>query len=437
MPSRESNTYAERVEQARERLDRLGAGQEMTKWVDYVPEQLGRLRALGKQLGNGILASTGYAYYDFNGEIMNDWAQAREAVAQYLLDWENHDLKKRPPLAAIAAVSRQTLECADKLNHLKVSWEQLHGDIRLVAGFTPGGDYSTQQASEAMRSLLRLINENRLNLDATDRKVPLIIGVPLAVRWFRANARPTARRTVAELVAALREVRATKDNLTPDDHQALDFDIVKFASMDPETPIAFRLRASNDSQRWRASYLDGKIRRSLSGYAGSPILCLHHEPVISPALSIYEEKGTASNGKPKNTKAMGPRVRVTDDPVVNEAIRDLGELRFYSWYRDKRLPEPKAEKKAKKNPYAATPFPGLWLGARKVKGGLAATIIVQLLNRDQRRFSIDKYGLARAWALAAETYSADRDINLDAVIARQPTMQAVNDMLAWADNMTT
>lgn len=423
--------YAKEYDAAVALLDELGAGTEMTLWVEYVPMRLHALQAQAKQVDAGIRAGTGFAYFNFNEDVIADWGDARAAVADYLIHWDKLDnFSKTPPMAGIVAVDQTTLAAAAVLNRMKVAWEELHKAIRVVAGRHHGGEFSTRLASEAMRNLLRLINESRLNLDATDRKIPIIDGSPLAIRWFKANARPTARRTVADLVTELRRVRLETAYLMPEVEQLLDAEIVKFGSMNQSTPIAFRVRSGNESQRFRATYIDGKVRRRTQGYAGNPILCLESNPVLTPTMNVYEEGGITKAGAKKNLEAMGPRVRVTDKPVVS--VR-LGELPFYSWYSEKRAPEKKAPVKTKKNPYSSTAFPGLWLGPRKTKDSLNPTVIVQLLDRSQCRFSIARHGIERAWELAAMEYSKDRGIALAPILALRPSMQAVNDMLAWAE----
>lgn len=412
-------------------LEGLGAGVEMTQWVEYVPQRLRALQEQAKVVDAGIRAGVGFAYFNFNDEILEEYGAARAAAADYLIHWDNRDsFTKAPPMASIVAVNQSTLDQAAVLNRMKIEWEDLHRAIRVVAGRAHGGEFSTKHASEAMRNLLRLMNESRLNLDATDRKIPIIDGAALAIRWFKANARPTARRTVADLVAELYRVRAETAYLKPDVEAQLDADIVKFGSMNQAAPIAFRVRKGNESQRFRATYIDGKVRRRTSGYAGNPILCLESDPLLAPTLNVYEEGGITKDGFKKNLHAMGPRERVTDKPVVSVK---LGELKFYSWYSEERAPKKKPAAATKKNPYSSTAFPGLWLGPRKTKNALNPTVFVQLLDRTQRRFSIARHGIENAWQLAAKVYSDDRGIAIEPVLAMRPSMQAVNEMLAWAD----
>lgn len=412
-------------------LESLGAGLEMTQWVEYVPQRLRALQAQAKRVDAGIRAGAGFAYFNFNDEIHEEFGAARAAAADYLIHWDNHDrFSKAPPMASLVAVDQTTLDQAAVLNRMKIEWEDLHRAIRAVAGHAHEGEFSSKYASEAMRNLLRLLNEPRLNLDATDRKIPIIDGAALSIRWFKANARPTARRTVADLVAELHRVRAETAYLKPDVEAQLDADIVKFGSINQAEPIAFRVRKGNESQRFRATYIDDKVRRRTNGYAGNPILCLESDPLLIPTMTVYEEGGITKDGLKKNLEAMGPRVRVTDKPVVNVK---LGELPFYSWYRNERAPVKKAAAKSKKNPYSSTAFPGLWLGPRKTKNALNPAVFVQLLDRSQRRFSIARHGIDNAWKLAAKVYSDDRGIAIEPILAMRPTMQTVSEMLAWAE----
>ncbi|UUA75257.1 hypothetical protein [Cellvibrio sp. QJXJ] len=440
MPPKKKLSYPEQYAQAVELLDGLGAGLEMSSWTPYVSDRLAALQAQAARVSEGVLASTGFAYFNFDDTILSDWDSARPAVAEFLQYWNNRDgYTKTPALAAVAAVDRATLQHAVVLNGMKADWEELHYSIRLVAGRSASEEFDSRIASENMRNLLRHIGEGRLNLDATDRKIPIVDGAPLTIRWFKANARPTARRTIADLVADMLRIREVTPHMDPQIRQELDADIIKYSAIDQTKEIAFRVRRENTksplvSHRFRSAYVDGKIRRRTAGYAANPILCLATDPVFTPSLNVYEETAATADGNKKNVQAMGPLERVSSKRLTTVPF---GDLQFYFWYSD--APERKAKPPVttKKNPYSATAFPGLWLGPRKVADGLNPTVIVQLAaDRSQRRFSISKHGLESAWAQAAKVYSADRNIELDAVLAMRPSMQAVNDMLAWAEQFS-
>lgn len=438
MSPKKNNTYAERCAGAIAMLDGMGAGNQMASWTEYVSAYLQSMRAQARKVADGVLASSGFAYFNYGTECIADWDEARMAITAFMLNWNNRDsYSKAPVMASVVAVDNETLEYARILNRMKGEWEQIHSAIRLVAGRSPGGDFNTSIASENMRSLLRHIGESRLNLDATDRKIPIVDGFPLSIRWYLANARPTARRTIADLVDEMRTVRENHPHMDANIRHLLDTDMAIYSAMDQSKEIAFRARRENPNKplvscRFRMTYLDGKIRRQNKGYAANPILCLAAEPVFTPTMKIYEDVAkTKIQGALKNVKTMGPVKRVSDLQLTRVP---LGELPFYFWYKE----PPKRQSKApaissKKNPYSATAFPGLWLGPRKVAGGLNPVVIVQLqADRSQRRFSISKFGLESAWEQAARVYSADRNIELDAVVAMCPSMQSVNDMLEWA-----
>lgn len=438
MPSTKKIAYAARCNSAVALLDSLGAGTQMTSWTGFVSAYLHAMRMQAQRVADGVLASTGFAYFNYGDDCFTDWDKARAAIAEFVLDWDNRDsLMKAPAMASVVAVNSETLQHARTINRMKGEWEQIHSAIRMVAGRSACGDFNTNTASENMRSLLRHIGESRLNLDAADRKIPVVDGFPLSIRWFLANARPTVRRTIADLVEEMHTMRENHPNMETSIRHTLDADLASYSAMDQSKEIAFRARRENPDKplvscRFRITYLDGKIRCHNKGYAANPILCLAAEPVFTPTMNVYEEVAkTKVDGTQKNVLAMGPVERVSDLQLTKVP---LGELPFYFWYKEPPKLNPKKPAKSSKNPYSATAFPGLWLGPRKVVGGLNPVVIVQLqADRSQRRFSISKFGLESAWEQAARVYSDDRNIEFDAVVAMCPSMQSVNDMLAWAE----
>lgn len=426
-----------RLEWAEKFLVNLGAGLQMTEWLPYATQRFVQLRDMAMALKSAVESSTGFAYFNCGDVILADWSEARLALAKHLVEWNNTQCARpvNPALAAVVAVSQETLNLAEALNELKAQWEELHGAIRIYAGTNSKGEFNTVQASKIFRELLKLMGESRLNVNASDRKIPVIRGVPLAIRWFAMNSTPIARRRVADLLEDLRGIRDNALPYKPEIWDLADAEIRRFAAMDQSTPIAFKLRERNTGHRFRATLTTPQGRETITGYAGSPILCLHEEPVIAPTLKPYIGKVETKAGDKKNVEAMGPRVRLNDGLVVANGLSGEGDLRFYYWYTER--PRKEASRtKSTRNPHSATSFPGLWLGPRKTRSGnLIPTVIVQMReDRSQRRFSIEKYGLEQAWAMAAQVYSKDRNIAVDAIIARCPAKDAVDNMLQWAIN---
>lgn len=403
-------------------LARYGLNDSMAGWIECLPVQLGILRQHAQAVAKGIMIDADYVYYAQDGQEETDANAARAAIVDALLEWKFKEVRGFIPTAGLVGVSKSTFVAADQLNSLKKEWQTLHMAMRYVAGHRPDGSFDTKHASDAMRTALKRIDEPRLDLDATDRQIPLIPGQPLTLNWYTVESAPSERRKMADVLADI--LKLIDDAGDPTEAAMYQAEYVRLESQPRDTPVAYRSRKPVTSARFRTSYVLNNKRKSMTHYAASPILFLQGNEAIQPKLSVFEPKNTGGRA--------GARHRISNDRVSR-----LKRLPHYYWYLVDPKPHTAPTKPEKaKNPYSATAFPGIWLGTRRTaSGALNPSLLIQLNDRSQRRVSIAKKGIAAAWAEGAAIYSADRDIPLDAILARCPTEQNVSDMLTWAETM--
>lgn len=382
---------------------------------DQLTEAFDSLVDANKALTNALLGESGFVFYWEEGMPAPEPEEARPKIAEHLSRWiYPPEGEKFPKAVGAMGVSRETYALAERLNERKATWQALHEAIAKTFGTAENNVYNSHKGSKAIRSLINRVVGKRLNLHATDRRVPLIPGQPLSIDWVEQVSMPSERRSIQDILDELVRITQTEDE---DIAVRMQQEHTRLASIDPATPVSYRPKQAVHSLRYRSRYIVDRQRKRIPGnYAGNPILFIESDPPIVPQLTVFAESSRPT---------VGGGVRVSSERVSRY-------LPHYYWYLQ---PKPTKNKKPlrRKNPYSSTAFPGLWLGTRKTVKGLNPTINIQLRDRSETKVSIAKLGLEAAWAKAAEIYADDYGVPLAAVIAERPTQQRVNDMLAWKE----
>lgn len=411
---------------ARNKLLESGLGLTTHDWTTYCDATLGKMYSLANSLKSAIMAIEAFAYYNDSEIEITDYRAARAAIVDCIVDITvPENPSRRPAFAAIAAVNAECVTIAESLNALKAQWRDSHSAIRAYAGFNEAGIFNATRATEAIRRVLQLAGYNAISLARSDRKIPVLLGEVLKVRWFRADATPTARKTVGDFIEALRLVRndyELRDELI----DLINAEILKFSRMGQELSVSQRLREANPSYRFRAMVLDGGTRTSFSDYAASPILFEQSVGSILPQIHVYDEVAESENGKGRGApRKIGER-------LVHEDLASFGELRSYFYYLEK--PEnQKVSGKPARNPFTKTTIPLITLQPRKRKNRYAPYLVVQLARGKQSVFNIEKLGIDVAWRLGVEAYTAHVKSGYESLAEFPPLIQQVADMIEWAN----
>lgn len=401
---------------------------DISMYIDDVREQLARLTSLTQDLAQAVTGSATWAYYWQDGEEAIGPEQSATRIAEYLLAWDYPDSTPeegrapRPQVVGYASVSEEALAIAGALNAQKAAWIQLHQEIRAEAAkdamSAHNQDTGEVWATKQMRRALKLAGRPNLDLDATDRRIPLLPGPAYRINFHRARSAASRSRTIADVIEVLETLVQKSDDATRDNAQA---EIQRLGRLDPETPVAYRAKRAVASARYRASYWrEGVKQPALTNYASNPVLFPHGGP--EPRLVVFASSHT--------TPGAGRPSTVSSDRVSPL----LGE---YFWYMDPPAPAPTAQKVADArphNPFAKTDYPGLWLGVRKAKSGLAPMVRAKISDTNNTSFSIKRLGLQAAWRCAAEQYCEFRGVPLQPVLNAIPDHHQVDQMMAWAES---
>jgi hypothetical protein len=406
---------------ARDALIESGLGLDMHEWISYAERTLSLIHALAEAIGSGIESSGAFAYFNDSENEITDYQTARKFIAANILNMSIPDKPmRRPAFAALAAADSACISLAQDLNKLKTEWRSAHSAIRAYAGFNESGVFNVNRATEVIRTVLKRSGYPNISLAISDRHVPVLKGEVLKVRWFKTDATPSARRTIGDFVAAMREVRNDYD-LRDDLLELINAEILKFSRMDQNTPVSQRLRDANPSYRFRAMVLEGHTRTTISDYAASPILFEQLVGAVLPQMHVYEDRIGSGSSR-----------RKTGDQLVHESLDTLGDLRRYHYYLESAT-KPQSERTTIANPYARTAIPRVSLQSRKRLGRVVPYITVQLTNGKQSTYNIEKLGIEEAWRRAVQNYTALVKSGYEALADSPPTKQQVNDMIEWAN----
>lgn len=398
----------------------------LTLNIPRIETAVNALQAAVRELAQAIETHDGWAYFWYQDEgeppiEIADPAQARQSVIARITQTDYHDSVTRRIQVGAAAVSAPVLALAQRVNREKEAFVQLRESIRAELAEARGKD-DARYATRHIRQCLKRIGHARMDLAATGRKVPLMLGTALRLRWHFYSAPPTQRRTLADVVQDLRSLLADKQYASDEERALIEAELTRIRSLKQTMPVAFQMRQSaNIGIRYSGAFTHGGVKKYVrSQYGANPVLFLDTpgiHPTVTPfALKTIEE-------------------RVGRKLVSDETVTRVYRLSGYKWYlkpKAKVASTPAAPSRSK-NPYAGTGFPGLSFWARPSSSGLTPHIRVLKANGKVTQISIEKHGYESAWEQAARLYVEGREnIALEAVIAQRPPAQRYREMLAWA-----
>ncbi|MDQ2077553.1 hypothetical protein [Marinimicrobium sp. ABcell2] len=378
-------------------------------------------------LAQGIEQHGGWAYFWYQDENeppveLTDPAQARQSVVSRIRQSDYQSESPKRVQVGAAAVSSAVLTLAQVLNRKKEAFEQLRGQIRAELAEARGTD-DARYASRHVRQCLKRIGHGRMDLAATGRKIPLMMGTALRLRWHFYSAPPTQKRTLADVVRDLQALLSGKQYASDEEQSLIASEITRLGSLDQRKAVAYRMRqGTNIGVRYSGAFTVGNVKEYVrSQYGASPVLFLD-TPGIYPTVTPFAREGISERAE---------RKRISNEPVTR-----VYRLSGYLWYLTPKTkaPEPDSPPDRPKNPYAGTGFPGLSFWARPSSSGLTPHIRVLKADGRVTQISIDKHGYELAWKKAAAAYVEGREnITVEAVIAKRPPPQRYREMVAWAE----
>lgn len=408
--------------------------------VELVRNALSALRTQTHKLAQSIIEDNDFVFFNEKGIPIFDNQLARHAICDRILQWEfpkdldNPLLDSQPsddkagdapqqPDVYCAAISPATIEHVIRLNELKGEWAKLHGKLRKLFG--GGVDRSSlygkvegeAQATKLMRDLLKLCGWGHIDLNATDRLIPLLDGPAVKMTWYKTRSAPSVKSTLGVVLESLTKLAEADADSRRDAARA---ELAKLDFMPHDTPVAFRAKAHRETIHYRAIVEVNNVRTpATQGYAMNPIL--FPRGGAKPELIVFESRRRGGGGR----KASISKERVSY--LVPH---------FYWYSRDETKPVTPITAKTH-NPYARTRYPGLWLATRERTSGLMPFVMVKNEGKAATSVSIKRLGLSGAWRKAAGIYCDDRRAHLDEVIDSQPSMEQVTAMLAWANEQAS
>jgi|GEM_PF-1253419 len=388
---------------------------QITQWVDRVGEHLAALyTALGTLIDAFSAESELYAFYQEGDGSPLSAEAARAEIAQQLLALDYPDQREAviatPERFAAVMASAATLAQVARVNQAKTQFQQVHIEIRQHFD-------SEADATDALRRVLALIGRPQLNLDACDRRIPCLAGAVQRLHWYRTASAPSTRKTLADAREALLKLR---DTVQQERVALIDREIAALESMDLTTPVAYRARDRVQSTRYRARVIgagEAAPVTTLTGYGMNPVF-FADTPRLTPEVDTPRPRRRPGAGRPST---------ISDECVSFS-------LPHWFWYKQPpvtKTPRATAAPPRRLNPHAKTPFPGLWLGTRARKRGLAAYVMVASPDKAPTSVSIQQHGLAAAWTKAAAIYCDHHSVHLEEVVAQQPAPAQVDALLGW------
>jgi|TARA_R100000093_G_C1942501_1_gene72759 hypothetical protein len=396
----------------------------LTHDIPRLEKALLRLNHASSALANALSQQHNWAYWWYQHEgdepvEVTDWDIATKAIIERVTQQDYQDLSPKRVQVGAIAVSRETLALAEALNRAKQEFDALRQSIRAELAELHGEDDS-RYAAKHIRTGLQRLGAGRLNLSAVSRKIPILTGTALRLRWHYYNAPPIARRAVADVVQELRDLLSEQRFSSDEEAGLIQSEIQRLSTIDQTLPVACRLRQSGSTAtRFSAAYTEGQVKRYVrSRYASNPVFFLN-TPGIHPTVTPFERD---------TIDEREDRKRISDDRVTR-----VFRLSNYFWYLQPKAKKPVPKPEKSKNPYASTGFPGLSFWARSTASGLTPQIRVLKADKRVTQISIEKHGYERAWREAAVLYAEGRDnISAQAVIDNRPPSQQYHEMLAWA-----
>lgn len=388
---------------------------QITQWVDSVGEHLATLYAtLGELIEAFTAESTLYAFYQAGEGSPLSAEAARAEIAQQLLALDYPDAREAvtatPERFAAVMGSAATLAHVARVNQAKAQFQQVHVAIRQHFD-------SELEATDALRRVLALVGRPQLNLDACDRRIPCLGGAVQRLHWYRTANAPSTRKTLADAREALFELR---DTVQEERVELINQEIAALESMDLTTPVAYRARAKVQSTLYRARVIgagEPAPATTLTGYGINPVF-FADTPRLTPDVDTPRPRRQAGAGRPS---------------TISDACVSFS-LPHWFWYKQPpaaKAPRATAAPAKRRNPHAKTPFRGLWLGTRARKSGLAAYVMVATPDKAPTSVSIQQHGLATAWAKAAALYCDHHPVQVEEVVAQQPSPAQVDALLSW------
>lgn len=399
----------------------------LTLNIPRVEEAVNALDTAVQELTQAIESQDGWAYfwYEDEGEPpveLTDPALARKSVLTRLTQTDYQDTATKRIQVGAMAVPAPVLALAQRVNRKKKAFETLRADIRAELSEARGKD-DARYATRHIRQCLKRIGRARMDLAASGRKIPVMLGTALRLRWHFYSAPPSQKRTLADLVHDLQALLAEKQYASEEERALIKAELTRIQSLNQTTPVAYQMRQSaNIGIRYSGSYTYGGVKKYVrSQYGANPVLFLD-SPGIYPTVTPFAQKTIEDR--------LGRRL------VSDEAVTRVYRLSGYKWYL-----KPKAKASSTPstptrtdNPYAGTGFPGLSFWARPSKSGLTPHIRILRQNGKVTQVSIQKHGYESAWEQAARLYVEGREnITFEAVIAQRPSAQRYREMLAWAE----
>jgi len=421
---------------------------DISPWVEAFQEQLDGLSRKTQNLTDLIKHESGFVFCsekpmiqlidegEFNWKCIEGPEAARLALCEHLERWGYDD--QRRVMVACAQVGCETIEVARELNELKERWESFHYYFRTIAGNTANtqalpkprfpkqqvptlersDSYSEELATKRLGEVLKCVKriDSPLSLDATDRKIQILEGPAIQIAWYTQTTRPSTRKPLS-LVIELAQKHLL--NTQGADRDMAEVELAKLQGMPSDTMVAYCPKRPVSSVRYRASSIVGnQHQKAVTGYAVNPVLFPYGG--YEPDLNLFQPK------------------RQTDNPGRPVTISDRRVSSFvphFYWYKQRETAT--TTKKApgkKKNPYAATSFPGIWLAARRRKTGWSALVMVKVPGRASTSFSIGRDGLENAWRKAGKIYCSQNNVLIDDLLRAAPPTEQVDRMLDWASS---
>ena len=313
-------------------------------WVSECEQLLSRFAQQVQELQAQIRAGTGFAFYQDAKEILRG-ADARAAIADSLGDYfydGRESIQLAQPLdrymaAGCSATTLERVQGLGGLNHTKLLFKRFHEDIRR--------QFTTEaEATRALRDVLGLCQAKLLNVEAVDRRVPVLPGPALRIAWFINQSAASVRATIGDAVAQLLRLQ---EQAGGDRLDMLNQEIAQLRSLPASLPVAHRLRRPVKVLKFRSSIAEGSgQRRMLTDYGKNPVLFL--DQGVEPTLVLpASSKSGDGRGRPSTIS----------DLCVSPSLPNWFFYREQSISPDKPAP---AQSRGRKNPHASTAIAGIW-----------------------------------------------------------------------------
>lgn len=389
---------------------------DITGVTDAMNSRLGAMRH-ELDLLEEALKNTAFAYWVCDDTTYRDKAAIDRIMSALRTWWYVADAPV--PQYGLVVADDNARSIIEQINHIKTEFQELHESVKL---FATDSSHHTKLLSDIKKHLT--IIEGPANLDAVDRKIPLVSYPVIRATWYEEKSKSSTPRPVADAIAEITLIMSDIQSELVIERLTKDVDYLK-------TLPADTMLSHQPKRQVRGQYCVLNGVEPYSGERIEPYKCWGVNPVFvgdSPML-IPQVLW--------HTPTKRPNVKNNQQTQQKPICASLPHW-FPYLKKIQATVEPKVKSAKSGNPYSRTAYPGMWIGLRMRAGTREASIRFTRENMADSAVSLKKHTLDKAWEIAAHKHvTSFDDIDtvppIETILALAPPEQQLKNAIEWFD----